>query len=56
MLELCARNIYYEDYKFMDFIACMDRNITLMPTLAESCATSLGMDFEKIQKCAQEEV
>ncbi|MBN1502145.1 hypothetical protein JW930_01255 [Candidatus Woesearchaeota archaeon] len=51
--ELCAIEYYPEDYKYMDYIWCRNKDIT--STAWESCATDNGMDAEKIKECWQGE-
>jgi hypothetical protein len=48
--ELCAIDLYPNDYKYMDYIWC--RNKDIKSTAWESCATDNGMDAAKIKACA----
>jgi len=49
--ELCAIKYYSQDYKFMDYILCRNKNI--QSTAWESCATDNGMDAAKIKTCSE---
>lgn len=49
--ELCAIKHYPQDYKYMDYIACRNPNIT--STEWEGCATEAGMDVATIKTCSE---
>jgi predicted DsbA family dithiol-disulfide isomerase len=51
MRELCAMKYYPTKYKYMDYIWCRNKAIT--STEWESCATSNGMDANKIKTCSE---
>ncbi|MFH0861837.1 MAG: DsbA family protein [Candidatus Altiarchaeota archaeon] len=48
--ELCAMKYYPQDYKWMDYVVCRDKNIR--STAWESCATGSGMDVAKMTACS----
>jgi 2-hydroxychromene-2-carboxylate isomerase len=49
--ELCAIKNYPENYKFMEYIVCRDRDIR--GTGWEKCASDNGMDAAKIKSCSE---
>lgn len=68
MIELCARdrygvgcgacpgvNVRQGQYKYLDFIACMDKNYETAPATADSCAQKTGVDMKVINKCVMDE-
>lgn len=50
--QLCAIDQYGDDYKYMDFIECMNRDMRSIPNNAEACATSGGLDAAALKACA----
>jgi hypothetical protein len=51
--ELCAIKHYPDDYKYMEYIWCRNKNIR--STEWEDCATDNGMDAETIRACSEGE-
>jgi 2-hydroxychromene-2-carboxylate isomerase len=49
--QLCAMKHYPNNYQYMDYITCRNKNI--MGAEWESCARQAGMDAEKIRACSQ---
>jgi len=49
--ELCAMKYYSNNYQYMDYITCRDKNI--QSTEWQSCADQNGMDSAKIKACAE---
>lgn len=47
--ELCAMKYYPDNYKYMDYIWCRNKNI--QSSSWESCAKESGMDAGKIKRC-----
>jgi len=53
--ELCAQLYYPKDYKYFEFLACMDENYEDVPKPAKKCAKKVGMDWSKLDSCADGE-
>ena len=49
--ELCAIKYYPENYKYMDYIVCRDKNIT--STEWEGCAEKAEMNVNTIKTCSE---
>lgn len=54
-LELCARQHYAKDYKYVKFLHCMDENVTTIPIRAPECAYKHDMDLDLLISCANDE-
>jgi len=54
-LELCARQHYAKDYKYVKFMHCMDQNVSVIPIRAPECAKENGMDLDLLVACANME-
>merc|ERR1719409_1091805 len=54
-LELCARQHYAKDYKYVKFMHCMDQNVSVIPIRAPECAEENGMDLDQLVACANME-
>ena len=54
-LELCARQHYAKDYKYVKFMHCMDQNVSVIPIRAPECAEENGMDLDLLVACANME-
>ena len=50
--QLCAIDQYSDNYKYMEFIQCVNKQMRQIPTNSESCATQVGMDAAKLKACA----
>jgi hypothetical protein len=48
--QLCARKLAPENYKWMDYIWCRNKNIR--SAAYETCVTASGMDLETFNSCA----
>jgi len=51
-LELCARQHYAKDYKYVKFMHCMDQNVSVIPIRAPECAKENDMDLDLLVACA----
>jgi predicted DsbA family dithiol-disulfide isomerase len=51
--QLCAMKHYPENYKYMDYIWCRNKNIRSPDWMP--CATEAGLDAEKIKACSEGE-
>ncbi len=51
--QLCAIKYYPDDYKYMDFIICQNKNAKNVNTNWESCAKSNDMDANKLKACIE---
>ncbi len=49
--ELCAIKYYGQNYKFMDYILCRNKNV-LSPDWKSCTGKSTGIDAQRIEKCA----
>jgi hypothetical protein len=54
-LELCARQHYAKDYKYVKFMHCMDQNVSVIPIRAPECAKENDMDLDLLVACANME-
>mmetsp|Transcript_46559 Transcript_46559/g.95253 ORF Transcript_46559/g.95253 Transcript_46559/m.95253 type:complete len:623 (-) Transcript_46559:152-2020(-) len=51
-LELCARQHYAKDYQYVQFMSCMDKNVSTIPLRAPECAAKTGVDLDLLVACA----
>lgn len=51
IVQLCAMSYYPEDYKYMKFILCQNKDAANVDTNWEACAKENSMDVEKLRKC-----
>ena len=49
--ELCAAKYYPQDYKYLGYIWCRNKNITAPDW--QQCATANGMDADKLKTCSE---
>jgi hypothetical protein len=52
VLQLCAAGHYPEEYRYMDFVACMASDVHLVPGNWKACAKETGLDPDVIEACA----
>ncbi|MBW2990416.1 hypothetical protein KY348_01790, partial [Candidatus Woesearchaeota archaeon] len=55
IVQLCAIKYYPEDYLYMDFIVCQNKDARNVHTNWESCANENSMDVEKLRTCLEGE-
>jgi len=55
IVQLCAMKYYSDDYKYMDFILCQNKNAASVDTNWVSCAQENGMDANKLKTCLEGE-
>ena len=53
IVQLCAKSYYSEDYKYMDFIICQNKDMKNVDTNWETCALENNMDVEKLRTCLE---
>lgn len=53
IVQLCAIKYYPEDYKYMDFIICQNKDYRNIATNWEKCASDNDMDVEKLRTCLE---
>lgn len=51
ILEVCAARLFPENYKYLDFYTCINKNYRKLPEGWEACATSSGVDVAKLKAC-----
>ncbi|NOZ01196.1 MAG: hypothetical protein GXP54_04825, partial [Deltaproteobacteria bacterium] len=53
--ELCTKKYAPENYKYMDVIVCMNKNVRQIPSNFDACADAAKVDKAKIKACAEGE-
>ncbi len=48
-VQLCAKSV--DETKLLDFVLCMDKDASSIPTNWESCADKVGLDKEAVRTC-----
>ena len=55
IVQLCAMKYYSEDYKYMDFIICQNKDAANVDTNWVKCAADSGLDAVKLRTCLEGE-
>ena len=55
IVQLCAVKYYPENYKYMDFVLCQNKDAANVDTNWEACAKENSMDAEKLRTCMNSE-
>ena len=55
IVQLCAKEYYPEDYLYMKFIVCQNKDASNVATNWEACAEENNMDVEKLRVCFEGE-
>ncbi len=51
IVQLCAKKYYPEDYKYVNFIVCQNKDASKVDTNWEACAKENDMNVEKLRAC-----
>jgi glutaredoxin len=55
VLQLCAASHYPKGYRYMDFVACMAADVSMVPGNWKACAKETGLEPDVIEACADGE-
>lgn len=47
--QLCARSL--DETKFLDYVSCMNKDSSSIPSNRDSCATQVGLDVDALKTC-----
>ncbi|KAJ3450627.1 gamma-interferon inducible lysosomal thiol reductase gilt [Anaeramoeba flamelloides] len=53
--ELCAQKHYQNDWKYFDYIECLNQNQYDIPQNAETCSKHLSLDWDTLETCYKTE-